>query len=146
MKKIIVLTITAMLLFSCASWFTNPETGEPFVPKPVMNFTVNTVGFSIGIAAADLQPEVDQSLRDMYTLASEGRLELNALNMLIDSLLQSDDVAKKALANRLVKLTQMLGALVVGGQIVNIDQLDPEAMKELADGYVEGYNLAKKPE
>jgi hypothetical protein len=141
--KSVICVLLAIVLVGCASWMVDPETGESTIPPEVAEFGVNTAGFTAGILVAKLPPWVDTSLRNVYTLATSGKLDIESMNQLISTFESADDIVIKAMANRLLRLANMVGAIVVDGKIINIDELDPVLMKALADGYVEGYDLAK---
>lgn len=142
MKRVFCILLS-ILLFSCTSWMVDPETGGSKLPPEVTEFGVNTAGFTAGILVAKLPSWVDMSLRNVYTLATTGQLDIVSMNQLISTFGESDDLVIKAMANRLLRLANMVGAVVVDGKIISIDGLDPVLMKALADGYVEGYDLAK---
>ena len=57
--------------------------------------------------------------------------------------MQSADLVKRAFANRMIKALMMVGADMINGRIVNIQNLDQDLLRELGEGYKEGFDLAK---
>ena len=143
MKRLIPILLMVTMLIGCTSWMIDPETGESTIPPEVAEFGVNTAGFTAGILVSKLPVWVDTSLRNVYTLATTGKLDIESMNQLIGSFQDADDVVIKAMGNRLIRLANLVGAIVVDGKIISIDDLDPVLMNALAEGYVEGYDLAK---
>jgi len=145
MKTFICIILTFFVfLFGCAGMFTNSQTGEPYIPEPVSEFAANNVGFMAGISVAKLPVWVDISLRNIYTMATEGSLDVDSINKLLDTFYRSTDLTTQAVANRMIAMAKMLGAVVKDSQIVAIPDLDLKLMTAMAKGYVEGYNLAKE--
>lgn len=139
-----LLSIIFIVILGCSSWFINPNTGEHYVPPEVTEFAANTMGFTAGIAASRLEPWVDITLRNIYTIAVQGRLNIPELNSLVSKFLKSNDLATIAIANRILKMAEMLDAVVKDNQILYIEELDPILMNAMAKGYVEGFDLGKQ--
>jgi hypothetical protein len=143
MKRREFLIATPLALAACTTWIKPEDGSDPVVPPEVIAISVNTVGFSVGILTARLHPAVDTTLRQVYTVFVEGKLELDELNQLLNELLLDEDLAMRALANRLVKALEALGAVVIKGKITELEGIDPELAQEFMDGYIEGYDLSK---
>ena len=107
----------------------------------VVKLTVNTLGVGLGIGAARMAPEFDLVLRNVYSMAADGTLDTETINKLIGSL-RLDPVGM-LLVNRIVKVAELMGANVLGGNLTDISPIDPELLAEVASGYVEGYDLEK---
>ena len=133
----------AVLFFGCTKWFVDSKTGEHYIPPEITEYGVNTLGFALGIAVAQQPAWVDTSLTNVYLLAVQGTLDVPALNQLLDTFYQSNDLAMNALANRVLNLAKAFGGVVKDKQILHIDELDPVLMKAMANGYVEGRDLVK---
>lgn len=143
MKKLFILML-CILTFACTEWIADdPETGQPALPPEVIEVSVNTVGFSAGLIAGKMHPAVDTTLRQVYAVFVEGKLELDELNQLLNEMLLDEDIAVRAFANRLIKALEVIGAVMINGQITDIEGIDPGLAQELADGYVEGFDLTK---
>ena len=145
MRKLSAIGLILIFVFtgSGTKWLVD-EHGDPHISPEVTKFAANTLGFSVGIAAARQPDWIDTTLRNVYTLATEGQFDVPMLNDLINGLHRSDDIAVRALSNRILTMVELLGGLVNNRRILHVDRLDPELMKAMADGYVEGYDLAKE--
>ena len=140
---ILLFALCLMVISGCATLFAD-QNGNPTVPEEVTKFAANTLGFSVGIAAARQPDWIDTTLRNVYTLAMNGEFDVPTLNDLIGGLHRSDDIAVRALSNRILTMVELLGGLVNNRRILHVDQLDPELMQAMADGYVEGYDLGRE--
>ena len=107
----------------------------------VVRLTVNTLGVGIGVMAARMPDEFNVVLRNVYSMARDGKLDPESLNKLIGTL--SLDPVGKLMIGRVVKLADLMGASVIGEQVHSIAGLDPALLNELGSGYLEGYNLEK---
>jgi hypothetical protein len=133
-----------LFVAGCASWTEiDPDIGKPPIDPAVTKYLVNTAGFSIGGIVAMLPEEVDAALRIAYNAALFGNIDVEEINKIVEEFLKLNDVYMKMLVNRLVEALAMLGAVVLDGKIESIDDLDPDLLAELGDGYVQGYDLAK---
>jgi hypothetical protein len=122
------------------SWI-SPDESE--VSADVVVALVNTAGFATGATVAGLAPEIDSILRNVYSVAAEGKLDVESINKLIGTLLEGEDLMVRVLANRIIKIVSLLGGSVVDNTVVDLSEFDPTLMAALADGYVEGYDIFK---
>ena len=139
MKRRQFLLTAPALLIGCAGAQIIPDDLDPATKK----FMINSAGFGVGIMVAKLPREIDLALRNIYMLATQGKVDTESINKLIDSLIDADDLVMRAFANRIITAAELIGATIVNGRISSIESVDKELLEALAQGYVDGYDLAK---
>lgn len=145
MKRRQFLVAAPLLVAGCASWLKpGPEGEAPNLSPAITTYLVESAGMALGSLVVQMPPEIDTALRNVYTLATEGKFDTESINNLINTLISSDDLIAKLMVNRLIGAVEMLGAEVLGGQIISLEELDPVLLQALADGYVTGYELGKR--
>ena len=133
---IMVLIFTFSALIGCKGTKINID------PK-VEEFGINTLGFSIGMAVAQ-QPEwIDIAFRNIYNQVVNNKFDPDTLDYLVMSLFNSDNPALRILANRVLRMVELMGGLVTEVRVIYIGEFNPNFMTEMAKGYVEGYDLMK---
>lgn len=125
------------ILAGCAVGQNLKPVGEGF-SSDLANFTVESLAVLIGYYAAknDL---VDTALRNVYSLAKDGTLTPEGINIIFKSL-DTKDPIQVLMVKRVIRLIGMVGGSVYGTQVLNISGLDPALVEAAASGYVEGYN------
>jgi len=136
MNKFLIIIFIA--LFS----FVGCMNGNNTKRTALTDFTIETIAMQIGYEVAKLPPNVDLALRNVYTLATEGKLTVEGINE-ISAALKQYVKTNPILINRFVKLIELAGGQVYNGNVVSIVNIDPEILKIIADAYVEGFNLRK---
>ena len=92
----------------------------------------------IGYYAAQ-KPDIDTGLREIYSLATTGKLTPEGVNKILAAL-NSSDPLQMMMIKRALRLAEMAGATIELGQITNIEGLDPAYIEAIARGYIEGYD------
>lgn len=129
---------TPIIIAGCTSLI-KPDNGE--IEPELLSILVNTAGVAVGFAVAGMAPEVDTTLRSLYNVAKEGKFDLTPLNELINEMLKNEDLVTRLVANRLLKIAELFGGMIIDENIADLGELDPELMQALADGYVEGFEM-----
>ena len=128
----------AATAMSCAGFdldFKFPENSELAV------FTVETIAIPVGYYAAG-NDNMDTAFRELYSLATTGKLTPEGINKVIMAL-GTDDPIAVIMVRRALRLAELAGATIDGGLITDIAGLDPRLVQAVADGYVEGFDTYK---
>ena len=137
-----VLKLTPVALLSgCASLTEIGEGGQ--LDPALLSFMVESAGMGVGIVVAGAGPEIDTILRNVYGVATEGKLDVLSINKLIGTMISGEDLVTKMLANRILGLVELFGGSISNNLVVNLGELDPKLMKALGDGYIAGYDMMR---
>jgi hypothetical protein len=138
MKRREFLIGAPLLLTACAGSRINLENLTEEDNKVFILFTIETTAVPIGYYAASNR-DVDLALRGIYELAVNGTLTPEAINRILEAL-DTQDPLQIILIKRTLRLAELAGAKVEGGKIIGFANLDPDVIKAVAVGYVEGYD------
>ena len=101
-------------------------------------YGIETAAVVLGYVAAQ-QPDIDMALRNLYDLATKGRLTAEGVNSILLRL-DMKDPFELLIIRRVLRLAELIGANVVEGQITDIANIPPEFINAVSRGYVEGYD------
>ena len=129
--KNIAIALCAVLLFGSALFGCKEE-------DQMGLYGIETAAVGVGYFAAQ-QPDVDLALRSIYDLATKGQLTAEGVNQILLRL-DSTDPFELLMVRRVLRLAEIAGAEVVGGQITDIANIPSSVINAIARGYVEGYD------
>lgn len=133
LKLVSVIALFAVLLIGCAGWQLTTEENHDIVV-----YSVETLAVPIGYYAAQNE-FLDTSLRQVYNLATEGKLTPEGVNKILAAL-DTSDALQILLIKRGIRLLELVGAQVAGDRVVSLSGLDPELISAAARGYLDGFD------
>ncbi len=145
MKRITFMFILFVCLFSFI--MTGMITGCQLEESDVALFMVKTTAKEIGCEVSKMPPVVDEALRDIYILASEGRLTENAVNRMT-KVLNEHMGARKTTMDSFVELIILIGGSAEPGddgnlKVLSMTGIEAKYMQAISGGYVRGFDLCR---
>ena len=138
MKRRDFLTIGgASVLLTACSGFSLKELGEG-AEGALQLYFVESAAVPIGYYCAQSE-SLDTAMREIYSLAVEGKLTPEGVNKILE-VMGAEDPLAIIMVKRCIRLAELAGATVDGGVIIDLAGIAPEYIEAIATGYVDGYD------
>ena len=103
--------------------------------------TAREIGYTV---AETEDPEIDRTIRNVYTLAKTGELSQDAMNQATD-LIAKKIPSRPTLPSNIMSLFKLVGIRFnVDGQAIGLDKIPPEIYAAVERGYLDGIKLYER--
>ncbi len=140
MKKFLIFILSVSFII------TGMFTGCATLPEDAVSlFVVRTTAKEIGCEVSGMAPVIDTTLRNVYTLANEGRLTEDAVDQLAN-ILNKHMKARKTTMDSFMEMIVLVGGIADpsgdgGLSVLRMNNIESKYMQAIAGGYVRGFDL-----